>query len=91
MNSIRINLEKEIEDLFNNLIIKGNIELNKLNYEKYSKGIIRIIYEFISIYINLSTYKRHYIWRNINYLNHKFYILRKSLISIVGVHYQELA
>ena len=71
MNSIRINLEKEIEDLFNNLIIKGNIELNKLNSEKYSKGIIRIIYEFISIYINLSTYKRHYIWRNINYLNHK--------------------
>ena len=72
MNSISFFLEKEIEDLLHNLITKGKIELNKINSEKYTKGICKIIHKFIDAFINYSPNKKNFLWRNINYLNKKF-------------------
>ena len=72
MNSISFFLEKEIEDLLHNLITKGKIELNKINSEKYTKGICKITHKFIDAFINYSPNKKNFLWRNINYLNKKF-------------------
>ena len=72
MDSLDVELEKEIKELFNNLITKGKIEINKLNSRQYSKGIIIFIHKFIEKYINLVCNKRNLIWRNINFLNKKF-------------------
>ena len=52
MESLKLNLEQEIKELFNTLKSKKNIELDKLNIESYSKGIIICINEFINKYIN---------------------------------------
>ena len=75
MNVLEMNFEQEIKDLFNNLISKVNIHLNKVKKEPYSKGITMFINKFINIYINLTSFKTHRIWRYINYLNKK---LRKA-------------
>ena len=73
MDSIFLDLKKAIEQLFDNLIIKGNIELNKINSEQYTNGIIVCIYKFIDKYINLDSHKRNKNWRNINYIKNKIY------------------
>ena len=72
MDSLDEELEKEIKELFNNLIKKGNLEINKLNSRQYSKGIIICINKFIEKYINIDSHKSIAIWRNINFLNKKF-------------------
>ena len=72
MNVLEMNFDQEIKDLFNNLISKVNINLNKIKKGPYSKGITMFINKFINIYINLTSFKTHRIWRYINYLNKKF-------------------
>ena len=47
------------------------IGFNKVIKEPYKKGIIKCIHKFVNIYINLNSYKRNRLWRNINYLNVK--------------------
>lgn len=79
MNSIDVNLENEIKELYNNLITKVNIEINKINPEQYSNGPIIFINKFINIYINLKSFKKHKIWRKINFLNNN---LRKASSNI---------
>ena len=66
------NIEEEINTIFNNLMLKGNLELNKLNSENYTKGIIFLINKFIDEFINLNSFKRNRIWRNIIFLSNKF-------------------
>ena len=72
MNLIEIDLESEIKELFDNLITKGNIELNKINSDHYTNQIIICINNFIDKYIIMMSYKEYKIWRYINYLNYKF-------------------
>ena len=79
MDSIDVNLENEIKELYNNLITKVNIEINKINPEQYSNGPIIFINKFINIYINLKSFKKHKIWRKINFLNNN---LRKASLNI---------
>ena len=67
MNSIEINYEQRIKELYNNLISKVNIGFNKIIKEPYKNGIIKCIHKFVNTYINLNSFKRNKIWRNINF------------------------
>ena len=71
MNSSEINLQQELEELFNILKTKGKIELNKLNPESCFKKNIIYINEFINTYINLNKLKMNNFLRNLNYLRFK--------------------
>ena len=71
MNSIDISIEQGIKEIYNNLSFKVIIGFNKVIKEPYKKGIIKCIHKFVNIYINLNSYKRNRLWRNINYLNVK--------------------
>ena len=54
---------KEFNETFNNIMIKGNINLNLINPEPYSKGIITFIYKFLNIYIKNDSFKKNKIYR----------------------------
>ena len=84
MNSLESNIEKQIINLFNLFKTKGKLELNKMNSESYSKGIIIFINEFVNKYINLHSYKREKLWRYLNYLSNKF---GKTIVSNIGNKY----
>ena len=87
MNSLKINCEQEIKELYNNLISKVNIGLNNIIKVPYTKGIIKCIHKFVNIYINLNSYisfKRNKIWKNIKFLSNN---CRKAS-SIIDLKYK---
>ena len=73
MDSLSCELELSIKELINNLISKAKIDFNKLNSDQYSKGVIIYVYKCIEKYINLDSYKKKRIWRNINFSSKAFY------------------
>ena len=70
---------KEFNETFNNIMIKGNINLNLINPEPYSNGIITFIYKFLNIYIKNDSFKKNKIYRFIKYLNKQF---RKASLAM---------
>ena len=75
----RLDLEQEIKELIINLETKGQIELTKINTEKYSKKVITYINEFINIYIKLNSFKSKKRMRNIDHINNYF---EKTILNI---------
>ena len=79
MDSGRNDIEREVKEMFNNIMTKGNVKLNNLNTGDYSKGIINFMNKLINKYINIYSSKRSGILRYINFLSKKF--IEKSLKS----------
>ena len=77
---LKNNGNNEIKTLYNNLKSKGNLQLQKFNSNSefiFTSNMIHI-YRAINIYVNLNSFKRRIILRNINYLNKKFINLELS-------------
>ena len=72
MDSGRNDIEREVKEMFNNIMTKGNVKLNNLNTGDYSKGIINFMNKLINKYINIYSSKRSGILRYINFLSKKF-------------------
>ena len=72
MEPKEIQSEKELTELINNLIQKGNLDLTKLTPSQYSHRMIFITNKFINLYINSFSSKRLRILRNIKYIYTKY-------------------
>ena len=66
------NIEQEVKEIFNNIITKGNIQLNKLYVGDFSKRIITFLNKLINNYINIYLEERNNILRFIIFLSKKF-------------------
>ena len=75
------NVEQEVKEIFNNIMSKGNIQLNKLYTGDISKGVItflnKLICNYIKTYSNIEEkenkgYKGNNIFRFISFLSKKF-------------------
>ena len=75
------NVEQEVKEIFNNIMTKGNIQLNKLYTGDISKGVITFLNKLICNYIKTypnkeekenKDYKGNNIFRFITFLSKKF-------------------
>ena len=71
MDSMEFCIDEKINELFDNIKGKANIELGKLNSKRYTKGIIKYISKFIYSYININSnsIRKNQIWRFFNYFS----------------------
>jgi hypothetical protein len=72
MDSDGNDIFQEVEEIFNNIMTKGNIQLNKLYIGEFSKGMITFMNKLISNYINTNSHKGSNIGRFITFLSKKF-------------------
>ena len=72
MDSEGNNILQEVKEIFNNIMTKGNIQLNKIYIGDFSKGIITFMNNLISNYINIDSHKGNNIGRFITFLSKKF-------------------
>ena len=72
MDSEGNNILQEVKEIFNNIMTKGNIQLNKIYIGDFSKGIITFMNKLISNYINIDSHKGNNIGRFITFLSKKF-------------------
>ena len=87
-NVLENNENEKIKALYNNLILKGKLSLEKffLNSDSILKGNIYYIKNIINVFINVESFKAYSFLRNINYLNNT--IISKNLQANFPIKYK---